>query len=274
MGNAPSAEVIRSFGGDPSRVVSLAGGEGTSWRAGSIVLKPAGPEAEVAWVGALVESLDHSDHVRVAKHLRTTAGEYVCEGWAATEWLDGEHRSDRWDEALAAARAFHGAALELAPEWPAFMRDRSDPWSRATRVAWAEEAMPSLPRAAAEMVDGVVDLASSPVSPRFQVIHSDLAGNVLFADDPRLPPAIIDVSPQCRTAQYAEAILVADAVAWNGASPSFAEQFLGESRERLADVARAIIFRVTTAALFPNTTSARVDGEAQGYRRLVSILMP
>src|SRR5215204_3035991 len=139
MRDAPPGDVIRSFGGDPSRIVSLKGGEGRSWRAGKIILKPAGPQAEVAWVAAFVESLDPSDHVRVAKHLRTTAGEYVCQGWAATEWLDGQHRSDTWDEALAAARAFHDAALNTAPGWPAFMRDRSDPWSRGTRVAWAEE---------------------------------------------------------------------------------------------------------------------------------------
>lgn len=274
MRDAPSADVIRTFGGDRSRLRALQGGEGTSWRAGSIVLKPAGPQAELAWVAALVQSLDTGDRVRVPRQLRTLAGAYVCDGWAATEWLGGQHRRDRWDEALAAARASHDAARRAAPEWPEFMRERSDPWSRATRVAWSEEPLPSLPRAAADMVERMVDLVhGSRVPKRLQVIHSDLAGNILFADHPDLPPAIIDVSPQFRSAQYAECVLVVDAVAWNGASPAFAEQFVDGSRERLADVARAIIFRVATAALFPNSTPARVDGEAQGYRHLVSVLM-
>lgn len=272
MRDMPAAEVIGSFGGDPFDVESLDGGEGMSWRARSIVLKPAGPATEVAWVGEFTESLDRGGDVRVARNVRTTAGAYVCEGWAATEWLEGQHRNDRWDETLAAARSFHDAALKAAPEWPAFMRDRSDPWSRATRVAWGEKPMPSLPHTAARLVAGLVELVRDfPGATQVQVIHSDLAGNVLFADDPQLSPAIIDVSPQLRSTQYAEAILVADAVAWNGARSTFAEQFL-VSPERVAGVARAIIFRVATAALSPKSTPARVDGEAEGYRKVARLL--
>lgn len=272
MREAPTAGVIRAFGGDPSGVVALDGGEGTSWRAGDIVLKPAGPLEELRWVADFVESLDVGDAVRVARYVRASAGEYIVEGWAATEWLEGCHLRDRWQDTLATARAFHEAAARASAAWPVAMGDREDPWSRATRVAWAEEPLPPLPPAAGELVHAMVGLARNAPSSRYQVIHSDLAGNVLFADDWDLPPAVIDISPQFRTVGYAEGILVADAVAWDGARLDFAQQFVDESPSRRADIARAIIFRVATAALFPNTTPARVDGEAAGYRQLVPIL--
>lgn len=37
----PPTQVIAAFGGDPERLTPLPGGQGTSWRAGPIVLKPA-----------------------------------------------------------------------------------------------------------------------------------------------------------------------------------------------------------------------------------------
>lgn len=270
---APPAEVIRSFGGDPAALVALEGGEGTSWRAGNIVLKPGARREEVGWIAAFVDMLDLDERVRVSKYVRGAGGGYVCAGWAATEWLAGQHRNDRWNETLASARTFHEAAERAPTEWPAFMSDRVDPWSRATRVAWGEEPPPSLPSAAATLVEAMIDIAlDAPATERFQVIHSDLAGNVLFADEAGLPPAIIDISPQYRSVPYAEAILVADAVAWNGAPLHFVEQFLAASRARAAETARAIIFRVATAAFFPGSTPERVVGEAHGYQRIVPAL--
>ncbi len=275
VADAPTADVVRAFGGDPSALVLLDGGGGTSWRAGNIVLKPAGQAEEVGWIAAFVEALDVDDHLRVAKQLRTPDGEHVRAGWAATEWLEGQHHGDRWDEALLVSRVFHAAARMAPTDWPTFMRNRSDQWSRATKIAWAEEPRPPLSPAGADLVDAMADLVRDPPgSAQFQVVHSDLAGNLLFADELDLPPAVIDVSPQFRSVPYAEAILVADAAAWNGAPLCFVEQFLEGSTTRRADTARAIIFRVVTAALFPDSTPARVDAEAEGYKRLLPAVLP
>ena len=251
----------------------LAGGGGTSWAAGDVVLKPAGHPDETHWIAGFVERLDLGGDLRVARHVATATGAYVCRGWTATERVAGRHRSDRWDETLAVARSFHEAAGALSPDWPAFMRDRDDRWSAGTRVAWGEDALPALPPAAARLVDDLGEAAAATSTPpHVQVIHSDLAGNVLFADDPGVPPAVIDVSPQLRPAPYAEAILVADAVAWHGAGLGFAERFLTGSGTR-ADLARAIGFRVAAAALGPSVPADRVDGEARAYRPLVPLLL-
>jgi uncharacterized protein (TIGR02569 family) len=271
----PPEGVVLAFGGDPDGLVSLAGGRGTSWRAGTVVLKPAGRADELAWTAAFVEALRPGEGFRVPRQLQGVQGRYANDGWAATEWLDGEHRDDRWDETLVVARRFHHAAAHAEVDWPPFMAQRTDPWSLATRIAWGEGALPSMPSAAANLVDTLrsrvpahADLADS------QVIHSDLAGNVLFAEDAGRPPAVIDISAQHRTACYADAVLVADAVAWNGAPVPFVERFVAESPDRVADVARAVIFRVATAALLAPADPARVATEADAYRRLLPALQP
>jgi hypothetical protein len=134
--------------------------------------------------------------------------------------------------------------------------------------------LPSLPAAAAELVDTMLSLTvNATESPLPQVIHSDLAGNVLL-DDGGLPPAVIDVSLQFRSVPYAEAIFFADAVAWNGAPIGFVEQFVRGSMMHRAGIARAVVFRVVTAALFTDSTAGRVIGEAQGYRCLLPVLVP
>ncbi len=175
---------------------------------------------------------------------------------------------------LLVSRTFHDAASRAAVAWPRFMKERSDPWSRATRVAWGEEPLPPMPPAAADLTGAMTEILRAADGPAaLQVIHSDLAGNVLFADGAGLPPAVIDISPQLRSVGYADAILVADAVAWNGAPFSFVEHFVQASSRRRADVARAVIFRVATAALFPHTNPARVAREADGYRPLLTTLL-
>jgi hypothetical protein len=50
------------------------------------------------------------------------------------------------------------------------------------------------------------------------LIHGDLTGNVLFHDE--LPPAIIDFTPYWRPLEFQSAVVVADALVWEGAPPS------------------------------------------------------
>ncbi len=74
-----------------------------------------------------------------------------------------------------------------------------------------------------------------------QVVHGDLAGNVLFA--PGLPPAIIDFSPYWRPTTYAAAIVAVDGVLWFGADTTLLRQVADEAGSSMPLV-RAIIFRL------------------------------
>ena len=109
-------------------------------------------------------------------------------------------------------------------------------WAVADRVAWGE-ADADLPA----LVEPLL-ARQRPVDLPCQLVHGDLGGNVLFADSQ--PPAVIDVSPYWRPAGYADAIVVADAVAWAGADHNLVERLLSQQGEQL--LLRAVLFRVAT----------------------------
>jgi hypothetical protein len=92
-------------------------------------------------------------------------------------------------------------------------------------------------------------------------VHGDLTRNVLFS--PALPPAVIDISPYWRSPEFAEAVVIADALCWHGASPAL----LDLTNVSVAAVARALLFRLVTTSQAARTPTACVDveGEARRY---------
>src|SRR5690348_12836981 len=121
----PGPEVLASFGAsaDP---VSLPGGRGTAWRAGEVVLKPAGDPRVARWTADLHHELAirRAPGFRVPRPLGTVAGDgaagdWVAQDplagdWVAWQWLPGEPASwagvsPFWPSLIAASRAFHAA---------------------------------------------------------------------------------------------------------------------------------------------------------------------
>jgi uncharacterized protein (TIGR02569 family) len=85
--------------------------------------------------------------------------------------------------------------------------------------------------------------ARRPIDALDQLIHGDLSGNVLFAEG--LPPAIIDLSPYWRPTAFATAIVVADALVWDGADTSLLSQV--RHIDHFAQyLVRALIYRMVT----------------------------
>jgi len=104
------------------------------------------------------------------------------------------------------------AALGTEPK-PPFLRARMDKWSIGDKVAWGE--LPLADYADTKLL-ATLTAALKPLDERCQLIHGDLTGNVLFADS--LPPLVIDLSPYWRPPTFASAIVMADALAFEGAS--------------------------------------------------------
>jgi hypothetical protein len=191
---------------------------------------------------------------RVPEPRRSAAGDWVAGdpetgAWVAWQWLPGQPAdwaglSPRWSRLVAVSRAFHAALAGLpAPPW--LGRDGT-PWTVADQVAWGDrdpEDILADGRGAPAGLNGQVRrllAALRPVRVSDQLVHGDLGGNVLFAEDQ--PPAVIDFSPYWRPAGYASAIVVADAVAWYGARPSLLATV---DRQLLI---RAVLFRLLCAA--------------------------
>ncbi|MEV6596837.1 TIGR02569 family protein [Actinoplanes sp. NPDC051346] len=249
--------VLHAFGVDgPAR--RLAGGQGTSWAAGEVVLKPDG--------GALHEWLADAfadvtcDGFRLAAPVRTRDGAWGLQGWSAMRWVQGAEPDysavSTWQEILTAGRAFHRAVARLRR--PAFLDTRRDWWAQADRAAWAERAIRFVPEFTA--LARRLEEALQPLGPP-QLVHADLTKNVLF--DPGLPPAIIDISPYWRPPAYAEAIVVADALCWHDA-PSSLWRTVDVSA---AAVARALLFRMATTneRVLSGDQGADLQDEARRY---------
>jgi uncharacterized protein (TIGR02569 family) len=236
--NEPPAGVLEAFGVTGAPVV-LPGGQGETWRAGRLVLKPVDMLAETVWRAEVLAGLPDSAEFRVARPVRTVDGAWVALGWEACRLVAGEPDVRRQDDVLRAGIAFHAAVADLPR--PAFLDLRDDPWSIGDRVAWEELPVRACP-AAMDLLEPLIDVRR-PVDLASQLVHGDLPGNVLFADG--LPPAIIDWPAYWRPTPWAGAVAVADALCWYGASPDLAARW-SHVPEWGQMLVRALIYRIIT----------------------------
>jgi uncharacterized protein (TIGR02569 family) len=268
----PDPGVLAAFGAhaDPVR---LPGGEGTAWRAGQIVLKPAGDPRVARWTAGLYRDLTgrRDPGFRVPAPLRAATGDWVAADpvtgdWVAWQWLPGEPAawagvSPFWPRLIAASRAFHAAlAGRPAPSW--LGRDGS-PWTVGDQVAWGERDPGSVLATASGSLGGQLRgllAALRPVRLPRQLIHGDLGGNVLFADGE--PPAVIDFSPYWRPAGLALAVAAVDALMWGGASAAALGELDGEP-EWGQLLARALVYRLVTEIVFRRDDPAGLETAAR-----------
>lgn len=243
----PSPGVCATFG-VLDRPVSLPGGQGGAWRVGPLVLKRVGRDPvvadEVRWLGTAFDEV--MGGVRVAVPVAATDRRWVVEGWAATPFLEGEPAGWRWDEVLAAGRAFHAAVAHLPR--PSFLDRRRSPWDVGDRMAWGDEPLVVRGAGLALLVDRLA-AALRPVEASGQLVHGDLGGNVLLAEG--APPAILDLSPYWRPPAWADAVVVVDALVWADADPSLVEAS-GVDPQLLA---RAMLYRLVTDDVLGQDTS-------------------
>lgn len=249
----PSVNVVSAFGteGRPER---LSDGVHGTWRVGDVVLKPVDiSDQQLAWQAALLERLQYCDGFRVPRLIRARGGELAIDGWYAMTYLPGRHETARWLDIVAVGDVFHDAiATEPAPS---FLGDRTDPWSIGDRVAWGELSGESLPPT--KHLDRLRELLR-PIDAGSQLIHGDLTGNVLFDD--LLPPAILDLSPYYRPPRFASAIVVADALVWQGADETLTRAFDADP-DFPQYLVRALIYRIVTDRLFRLDEPLRPDDD-------------
>ncbi len=258
---SPPSAVLSAFGvsGTP---VALDGGQEASWRVGDVILKPLDlSEPELEWQAQTFASIS-CEGFRVAHPLCAPDGSLVVGGWCAWEAVEGRHAARCWPKIIAIGERFHSALVGVPR--PDFIARRTDRWAVGDRVAWGELSaaefahVKHLPRLAA---------ALRPVETPCQLIHGDLTGNVLF--DERLPPAVIDFSPYWRPTPFASAIVVADALVWEGADESVLDA-VAHVEDFGQYLLRALIYRTVTDRLFRSSEPIRPD-DADPYRPAVEL---
>jgi uncharacterized protein (TIGR02569 family) len=278
----PGTNVLSAFGISAAPAL-LPGGEGTSWRAGDVVLKPAGDPRAARWTADLYRDLAarRDPGFRVPRPLRTSAGDWVAldplgGAWVAWQWLRGEPASwagvsPSWPALIAASRAFHAAlAGRPAPSW--LGRDGSQ-WTIGDQVAWGERDPGTVLAAAPGPLAGQLRsllAALRPVRLPAQLIHGDLGGNVLFAAGE--PPAVIDFSPYWRPAGLALTVAAVDALTWGGADPAILDELAGEPElDQL--LARAHVCRLVTEVVFRRGDPGSLETVARTSQPVTMLLM-
>jgi uncharacterized protein (TIGR02569 family) len=265
----PPDAVLAGFGATQAPV-KFAMGRGQTWAAGALVLKPAGDEREAIWLAELAATLPRRGF-RLARPIAARDGHWIVDGWTAWARLDGEHSTTRWPELLAAAAAFHDAVRHVPR--PEFIERQGramisplDRWRFADRIAWGEADLGDL--AGVAHVAPLLE-ARRPIEPPSQLIHGDLVGNVLFADG--LAPAILDLSLYWRPVGYSAALVVGDALTWEGAPPDTLT-LLRPFAEWQQLLLRAVLFRIVVNALARRAEPWRADLSDE-YRSIVDLVL-
>jgi uncharacterized protein (TIGR02569 family) len=249
----PSGRVLDLFA-VPDDVQPIPGGRGRSVVSGDLVLSPGRDAATAKWLNPplarLAVDLDSKAgrSLRIAVPVPARDGSWVVDGWGASRYEpDSTHCRDL--SVLVATGRLLNAHLDHAFPVRPPLESRRDRWAGAERLAFSG---PQLLTAAVDPHDGRHDLleevaarlaapaTGQPVAAPDQLVHGDLAGNVLL--DARGVPVVIDLSPYWRPVLWAEAVCVLDAVLWLGAESRALEEWTSGSRHEA--MLRALAFRV------------------------------
>ncbi len=269
LAGGPPPSVLTAFqiSQTPAR---LSGGQGQTWSAGAVVLKPIDDEVEALWLADFATRLPQRGF-RIALPIGARDGRWIVEGWSAWTRLEGERSTTRWAELLEAASAFHAAARSVPK--PEFIERRGwsmttplERWGFADQMAWGEVPVGDLVRVT--HVERLLE-ARREVELPSQLVHGDLAGNVLFAEG--MAPAIIDLSLYRRPVGYSAAIVVADALTWEGA-PQEAVHLLETFTDWPQLLLRAVLFRVLVSGLTRRAEPSRSDAD-EAYARLFPLVL-
>lgn len=195
---------------------------------------------------------------------RLETEEWAVEGWSAWEYLEGEVDQGRWQEALNVSDRFHDIVSQVPRSSAVPGRH---PWATGDAFAW-DEAEIDFPERFRPLMGQLMESRNSVEYLPCQLVHGDLGGNILF--HPERPPAVIDVSPYWRPKRYADAIVLADAIAWAGAGLRSLDPVRDAVGREMT--LRAIMFRLGTAAITFQGHDERFGAEVAAYQPIVRAL--
>lgn len=258
----PPTHVLDAFGlrGDPEK---LAGGQGNSYLVGSFILKREQHEALAQGTAEIVSDLV-VDGLRIPQPLRSTSSRMVEDGWTAYRRVSGKEQKGRFEEKLEISTRLHNALAQI--QKPAFLDGRTHPWAIADAFVWDGRPL--------EMEDRIKTLVGTlqshihPIDVESQLIHGDLSGNILFAEDES--PAIIDFSLYWRPSWYANAIILTDVVVWEDHPLTTIESFLSNETYRQL-LLRAALWRIVTIQEFEKVYGIKTSSPSS-YLPLVELL--
>ncbi|HEY1056858.1 MAG TPA: hypothetical protein VGE24_17055 [Emticicia sp.] len=258
-------EILEAFGIN-GKIEKLTGGQGQSVRVGDFVVKPIDEIAKYSWASSVLESIV-SDSLSIAKPIRSKNGNFVENGFGVTQFLEGNFEFGKIEEKTKACRVLNQLIQLIKPpsEWNLW----SSPWQLATRVAWEEADLPMNSDTRSRELIETIKSRYDPIDLSNQLIHSDLAGNILFNGT---TPVIIDFSPEFRPSAYAEILLITDSIAWYNEDVS-SIWIKGYSHSLVVQlVLRAIVFRLSVVITFDPANYEVLLKELKNFQPILNVL--
>ncbi|MGH3493417.1 MAG: TIGR02569 family protein [Sciscionella sp.] len=257
----PQAHVLAAFGIRGNEPVPASGG---GWRCDDVLLRLTANPAVASWTARTLGELRVPD-VRIARPVRSTDGRLVVGGWWATRFLAGEPQP-HFDDTVSVAVKLNQATSELAR--PKFTEERAGVFAVADRMAWGELEAKLKPELGGRLFDVLAgsrrDVRAAP-----QLVHADLFGTLLFAEGE--PPAVTDLVPYWRPAEWAAAVVVIDALAWGGADTEILRRW-SHLPDWPQELLRALLFRLAGHALHPRSSEASLRGLEQAAHHVMPLL--
>lgn len=258
-------EILEVFG-ISGKIEKLIGGQGQSVRVGDFVIKPIEEVAKYCWVGEVLESISTHD-LAIARHIRSKNGNFVENAYGVTQYIPGNFLSDKIEEKLKACQVLN--QLTQSVKQPIQWNNWSSTWQWANQIAWEETYLPKNTNIRSLQLIKAIKTKYQPVYLSNQLIHSDLASNILFN---KRTPVIIDFSPEFRPSAYAEILLITDSIAWYQVPKDslWVTQYPKELVSQLA--LRAIVFRLAVVIIFNPENHKTLLNELKNFQPILNIL--
>ncbi|RYU97196.1 hypothetical protein [Emticicia agri] len=258
-------EILEIFGISGKRE-KLPGGQGQSLRVGDFVIKPIEEKNKYSWIGEVFMSVS-SQNLAIAKPIRSKNGNFVENGYGVTHYIEGDFFISRIAEKVKACIELNQLLQTVAQ--PADWKHWSSPWQLANRVAWEEADLPGNTDIQSREIIESIKANYKPVYLTRQLIHSDLAGNILFNGS---TPVIIDFSPEFRPEAFAEILLITDSIAWHQEpiNSLWTTKHVDSLVSQLA--LRAIVFRLSVMIFLKPKNHAFLLKEFKNFQPLLNVL--
>jgi hypothetical protein len=246
---------------------ALSGGQNTSIRIKNVVLKPVDDNLQYCeWCLSTFSEIDPHGY-RLSKPIKSNYGTFIYKGWCCMQYEPGKHRKGDLKDKIEISRLLHH---DLENSCYKELPKADSVWAKAHLIAWQREKLPhNISGQAIKTLEELLVTVSLRECYNVQVVHSDLLGNILFDDI--LNPLIIDFSPTIAPVEYAEAILVCDSIAWEGSSISEIE-LICHTEFNIEMIIRAIIFRLSVAAIFAGDDSDEFISEYQNFKPIIDYI--
>lgn len=259
-------EIIDLFG-LKGAIKKLSGGQGESIRVGNYVLKPVTEIEKYTFTGQVLETLPDSINLKIAKPVRSKEGNFTEKGYGATQYLEGTFLKGHIYQKTAACQTLNQLlkSVRQPPEWHSW----SSPWQLANQVAWQETILPADTHPESRKIIEQIQSGYETLYLSNQLIHSDLAGNILFNET---MPVIIDFSPEFRPAIYAEVLTITDSIAWHNENPESLWQTKHPVETVIQLALRAVVFRLTVNVFFKPQNSELFKTELKNFLPVLNLL--